>query len=498
MMLLAPFNTHVCSTKQQQQQRLLNVHGAFAATPGHKHYRRGAHSLNSVRRVVRCEAVAAPAKTPAVADQFEPQVCAILGTQWGDEGKGKLVDILAQQYDIVARAQVGCCPITIAAASSINTQGGANAGHTIYDDDGNKYALHLIPSGILNRRAYCVIGNGVVVHLPTFFKEIEEFSSKGIDLTGRLLLSDRAHVLFDLHKEVDGLREAELAGNKIGTTKRGIGPAYASKFTRNGIRVGDLANSEAFANKLRTLVDDAARRFDDFQYDVDAELVAYRQLADRVAPYIADTALFLNQSIDQGKRVLIEGGQAAMLDIDFGTYPFVTSSNPTVGGIFAGLGLPPNKLKCIVGVVRRSRVGWCGIVSGISCNGGGVTCNGGITCNGGGITCNGGTLEFDTHTYIDDYCSAHTLHNTYTYAYTYASGSDHSQHAPSKAKAYTTRVGAGPYPTEIFGDLSEEIRATGHEYGTTTGRPRRVGWMDSVALNYACMYVMGWCCGRVL
>lgn len=230
-------------------------------------------------------------------------------------------------------------------------QGGANAGHTIYDDEGNKYALHLIPSGILNRRAYCVIGNGVVVHLPTFFKEIEEFSSKGIDLTGRLLLSDRAHVLFDLHKEVDGLREAELAGNKIGTTKRGIGPAYASKFTRNGIRVGDLANEAGFAEKLQALVNDASQRFDDFEYNVDAEIQLYKELAARVAPYVTDTALFLNDSIDQGKRVLIEGGQAAMLDIDFGTYPFVTSSNPTVGGIFAGLGLPPQKLNCIIGVV---------------------------------------------------------------------------------------------------------------------------------------------------
>lgn len=316
-------------------------------------------------------------------------MCTVLGTQWGDEGKGKLVDILAQQYDIVARAQ-----------------GGANAGHTIYDDDGNKFALHLIPSGILNKKAFCVVGNGVVVHLPTFLGEVAEFSTKGVDLTGRLLLSDRAHVLFDLHKEVDGLREAELAGNKIGTTKRGIGPAYASKFIRNGVRVGELRDLAGFADKLRELARDAEKRFGDaLEYDVEVEIKQYEQLAAQVLPYVTDTCYFLNKSVDQGKRVLIEGGQAAMLDVDFGTYPFVTSSNPTIGGIFAGLGLPPKKVECNIGV----------------------------------------------------------------------------------AKAYTTRVGAGPYPTEIFGDLGDQLRETGREYGTTTGRPRRVGWMDMVALNYAIM-----------
>lgn len=367
--------------QQAASQRLITPYAAQAIVVG--------RSRRSTALVIRCEAVAPP-KAAHTAEQFEPQVCAILGTQWGDEGKGKLVDILAQQYDIVARAQ-----------------GGANAGHTIYDDEGNKYALHLIPSGILNRKAFCVVGNGVVVHLPTFLKEIREFSSKGVDLTGRLLLSDRAHVLFDLHKEVDGLREAELAGNKIGTTKRGIGPAYASKSTRNGVRVGDILDHEALGEKLRGLHSDFSKRFGDdlAHYDVEAELESYLEITNLVTPYIADTSYFLNRSIDDGKRVLIEGGQAALLDIDFGTYPFVTSSNPTIGGIFSGLGLPPRKLNAIIGV----------------------------------------------------------------------------------AKAYTTRVGAGPYPTEIFGDLGENVRAIGREYGTTTGRPRRVGWMDVVALNYAIM-----------
>ncbi|KAK9914823.1 hypothetical protein WJX75_001005 [Coccomyxa subellipsoidea] len=318
--------------------------------------------------------------------RLDAQVAVVLGTQWGDEGKGKLVDILAQQYDIVARAQ-----------------GGANAGHTIYDSEGNKYKLHLVPSGILNQNAQCVVGNGVVIHLPSLFEEIATLKEQGVSTEGRLVVSDRAHLLFDLHKEIDGLREAELAGKQIGTTKRGIGPAYASKATRNGIRVGELRDLDAFAAKLRVLALDGQKRFQGFEYDVEADIVRYKEIAKQVLPFVGDTVELVNDAWEAGKRILVEGANATMLDLDFGTYPFVTSSNPSIGGVASGLGLAPTNFQAIIGV----------------------------------------------------------------------------------AKAYTTRVGAGPYPTEIFGDLAEDIRRIGAEYGTTTGRPRRVGWLDIPALKYA-------------
>lgn len=221
---------------------------------------------------------------------------------------------------------------------------------------------------------------------------------------GRLLISDRAHLLVDLHKEVDGAREAELAGGQIGTTRRGIGPAYASKATRNGARVGDLKDVDgALAPRLRALAADAAARFPGIDYDVEADIDRYRAYADRAAPLIADTVSVLHDALAAGRRVLVEGANATMLDLDFGTYPFVTSSNPSIGGVIAGLGLPPAALGAVIGV----------------------------------------------------------------------------------AKAYTTRVGAGPYPTEIEGALAEDLRAVGAEYGTTTGRPRRIGWLDVPALRYA-------------
>ncbi|KAL6751939.1 Adenylosuccinate synthetase [Haematococcus lacustris] len=333
--------------------------------------------------------VAQPSTQPAVVqERLKERVAVVLGTQWGDEGKGKLVDILAQQYEIVARAQ-----------------GGANAGHTIYDEQGNRYALHLVPSGILNPKTVCVIGNGVVLHLPGMFEEIEGLKKRGIKIDGRLFISDRAHLLFDLHKEIDGLREAELAGlgKQIGTTKRGIGPAYASKATRNGLRVCDILNLDSFADKLRKLAMDGSKRFGDgFTYDVEKDIAYYRQLAEVVRPYITDTIDYLNTAYESGQRILIEGANATMLDLDFGTYPYVTSSNPSIGGIATGLGLAPNKYEALIGVV----------------------------------------------------------------------------------KAYTTRVGSGPYPTELFGTLAEELREVGREYGTTTGRPRRIGWMDIPALRY--------------
>jgi adenylosuccinate synthase len=288
---------------------------------------------------------------------------------------------------------------------SIHHQGGANAGHTIYDDAGTKYKLHLIPSGILHPRARCVVGNGVVVHLPGLFEELATLASQGVTVPdGRLMISDRAHLLFDLHKEVDGAREAELAGGQIGTTKRGIGPAYASKATRNGARVGDLRDVPGvLAPRLRALAADAAARFPGIDYDVEADIKRYEEYAEKVKPLIGDTVSEINDAVDAGARVLVEGANATMLDLDFGTYPFVTSSNPSIGGVIAGLGLAPSKLGAVIGV----------------------------------------------------------------------------------AKAYTTRVGAGPYPTEIEGALADELRAVGAEYGTTTGRPRRIGWLDVPALRYA-------------
>ena len=324
-------------------------------------------------------------------DEFSEvgQICAILGTQWGDEGKGKLVDAMAQTFDVVARAQ-----------------GGANAGHTIYDADGTKHALHLMPCGILNPKAKCIIGNGCVIHIPTVLEEIKKLKEKGVSADGRLFISDRAHVLLDLHKEVDGLREQELADKKIGTTKRGIGPCYSSKAIRNGIRVHDLLNFETFENKLNSLVMENTKRFgSDFVYDVEEELKLYKTFVAEMEPYISDSVEILYKEQKAKSRILIEGANATLLDIDFGTYPFVTSSNTTIGGVCSGLGIAPSNVSHVVGV----------------------------------------------------------------------------------AKAYTTRVGAGPYPTEIHGSLGDDIRAAGGEYGTTTGRPRRCGWLDIVALRYACV-----------
>ncbi|KAL2483123.1 Adenylosuccinate synthetase [Forsythia ovata] len=318
------------------------------------------------------------------------QVSGVLGCQWGDEGKGKLVDILAKHFDIVARCQ-----------------GGANAGHTIYNSEGKKFALHLVPSGILNEDTVCVIGNGVVVHLPGFFEEIDSLESNGVSCQGRILVSDRAHLLFDFHQEIDGLREAELAKSFIGTTRRGIGPCYSSKVIRNGIRVSDLRHMDTFPQKLDLLLSDAASRFQGFNYGPDMvrqEVERYKRFAEKLEPFITDTVHFMNDAVSQKKKILVEGGQATMLDIDFGTYPFVTSSSPSAGGISTGLGIAPRVVGDLIGVV----------------------------------------------------------------------------------KAYTTRVGSGPFPTEILGKGGDLLRFAGQEFGTTTGRPRRCGWLDIVALRYCC------------
>ena len=363
---------------------------------------RGANAAATRRRAdhhasVTCAAVgevkgsSSSSSASADGEEFSEvgQICAVLGTQWGDEGKGKLVDAMAQTFDVVARAQ-----------------GGANAGHTIYSPDGTKHALHLMPCGILNPKAKCIIGNGCVIHIPTVLEEIKNLKAKGVSADGRLFISDRAHVLLDLHKEVDGLREQELADKKIGTTKRGIGPCYSSKAIRNGIRVHDLLNFDRFEKKLAGLVAENEKRFGAmFAYDLEKEVGAYKSFVKEIEPYISDSVEILYEEQKANCRILIEGANATMLDIDFGTYPFVTSSNTTIGGVCSGLGMPPSSVSSVVGV----------------------------------------------------------------------------------AKAYTTRVGAGPYPTEIHSSLGDEIRAAGGEYGTTTGRPRRCGWLDMVALRYACM-----------
>lgn len=312
------------------------------------------------------------------------EVLAVLGAQWGDEGKGKLVDLLAAEFPV-------CCRFN----------GGANAGHTLVIE-GKKYAFHLLPCGILNPNCVNVIGNGVVLHIPTLMKEIETLSESVPEQTilDRLVISNRASLLFDIHQTVDGILEAEKKGNAIGTTKRGIGPCYATKHLRIGLRVGDLLEWESFEEKFRELVAHFQMRYDlGVNFDFDAEIQRYKKFSDQLKPNIKDTAMFLRKQ----KHVLVEGANAAMLDIDFGSYPYVTSSSVVAGGICTGLGIPPKCIKKIVGVI----------------------------------------------------------------------------------KAYTTRVGGGPFPTELINPVGDFIRKAGAEFGTTTGRPRRCGWLDIPLLRYS-------------
>ena len=292
-----------------------------------------------------------------------------------------------QEYDVCARVA-----------------GGSNAGHTIVVD-GVKYKFHLLPSGVLNKAASCVIGNGVVVHLPSFLKELEGLEASGIDYKGRVFLSDRAHLVFDFHQEVDGALEMKLGRNKIGTTKKGIGPAYASKISRNGVRVGDLADWDYFEQRFRALAEHHMRSFEGLEIDIEAELAFYKSVADKIVEMTVDTIDYTNQQYNNGKRILVEGANATMLDIDFGTYPYVTSSNPSIGSVLTGLGVSPRKLRGIFGTV----------------------------------------------------------------------------------KAYCTRVGEGPFPTELDtdGGIGKHLSSVGAEYGTTTGRPRRCGWLDLPQLKYS-------------
>lgn len=313
----------------------------------------------------------------------------ILGAQWGDEGKGKVVDLLAERADVVARYQ-----------------GGANAGHTVCIGD-KQYVLHLIPSGIFHPHITCVIGNGVVIDPTALMDEIAQLRAAGIDITGRLLISHNAHLIMPYHKQLDQIREATTA--RIGTTGRGIGPSYIDKFARIGIRIVDLLDRDLLAQKLRTNIEEKnqilTKIYGETKLDVDAIIHEYQEFDKQIDEYITDTALYLNRALKEGKRVIAEGAQGALLDVDHGTYPYVTSSNPTSGGACTGLGIPPTSIKAILGV----------------------------------------------------------------------------------AKAYCTRVGDGPFPTEQHGDVGERLRTTGHEFGATTGRPRRCGWFDAVALKYSAM-----------
>ena len=310
---------------------------------------------------------------------------AVLGAQFGDEGKGKIVDLMTPHFSIVARYQ-----------------GGHNAGHTVYVN-GRKFVLHLIPSGILHEGVLCVIGNGVVVDPQALFKEIEELAQLGIDVGDRLLISDKAHLILPYHRELDVLSEARRGERKIGTTSRGIGPAYEDKIGRRGIRVCDLVDTKALADEVSENVNARNRIIKDSTLDwrpVYDQLLAF---GERMRRWTGDVSLVLDQARKSGKRILIEGAQGAMLDIDHGTYPYVTSSNATIGGACTGLGIPPKAIGGVMGV----------------------------------------------------------------------------------AKAYLTRVGEGPFPTELFGEMGNRLRESGQEYGASTGRPRRCGWYDAVAVRYA-------------
>jgi len=310
---------------------------------------------------------------------------AILGAQWGDEGKGKIVDLITPGFSIVARYQ-----------------GGHNAGHTVYVN-GKKFVLRLIPSGILHPGVTCVIGNGVVVDPVALFAEIDELTSAGIDVGRRIVVSDKAHVILPYHRDLDLLSEARRGDRKIGTTSRGIGPAYEDKIARRGIRVGDLADPAGLEQSVRDNVNARNRLVQDNPMDARVVLDQLRQHAERLKPWIRDVSLMLAQAMRDGQSILFEGAQGTLLDIDHGTYPYVTSSNASIGGLCTGLGVPPKAISAVLGV----------------------------------------------------------------------------------AKAYTTRVGAGPLPTELFGEMGNRLREGGNEYGAVTGRPRRCGWYDAVAARYA-------------
>jgi adenylosuccinate synthase len=314
-------------------------------------------------------------------------VWVILGAQWGDEGKGKIVDLLSENADIVVRYQ-----------------GGANAGHTV-SFDGKTYILHLLPSGIFHQNVTCVIGNGVVIDPIALMDEIEMVKSAGVDIKGRLLISHNAHLIMPYHKLLDKIYDQ--GEDKIGTTGRGIGPAYVDKYARVGIKVVDLLDREILCRKLRKNIEAKNEILEKIygatKLDVEKIIDEYIEFDKKIDEFVTDTALYLNNAIKEKKKILLEGAQGALLDIDHGTYPFVTSSNPTAGGASTGSGIPPTKINGVIGVI----------------------------------------------------------------------------------KAYTTRVGEGPFPTELKDEIGDYIREKGVEFGATTGRPRRCGWLDLVSLRYS-------------
>ena len=313
----------------------------------------------------------------------------VIGLQWGDEGKGKIIDILAKDYDIIVRYQ-----------------GGGNAGHTLIID-GEKFVFHLIPSGILHQDKKCVIGNGIVFDPGLFLDEVEGLSKRGINVNGNLFISDRAHVVFPYHKKLDLLIEKQKGDSMIGTTGRGIGPCYTDKIAREGIRVAELTHKKHFKERLKKTVEEKNRLFVDLYNDEPVSWEAiyeeYCVYADKISPFVCDTVELMAVAIEDKKKILFEGAQGALLDVDFGTYPFTTSSNASAGGVSSGIGVSPKQIHDIIGIT----------------------------------------------------------------------------------KAYTTRVGSGPFPTEIDGELGEHIRKKGCEFGSTTGRPRRCGWFDAVAIQHS-------------
>ena len=316
----------------------------------------------------------------------------VLGAQWGDEGKGKLVDLLCDDIEVCARCA-----------------GGNNAGHTIVVGK-TKYDFHMLPSGLVNPKCQNILGSGVVVHIPSFFEELENLEKKGLDCRNRLFVSSRAHLVFDFHQRTDKLKEAELSENKksIGTTGKGIGPTYSTKASRSGIRVHHLVSDDPdawdeFKTRYYRLVDSRYKRYGEFEYDAEAELERYKKYREVLKPFVVDSVNFMHKAIKDKKRILVEGANALMLDIDFGTYPYVTSSSTGIGGVLTGLGLPPTAIRNVYGVV----------------------------------------------------------------------------------KAYTTRVGEGPFPTEQLNEVGEKLQDIGAEFGVTTGRKRRCGWLDLGVMKYA-------------
>lgn len=313
----------------------------------------------------------------------------VIGLQWGDEGKGKIIDILAKDYDIIVRYQ-----------------GGGNAGHTLIIGD-EKFIFHLIPSGILHPDKKCVIGNGIVFDPRLFLDEVAGLSKRNISVNGNLFVSDRAHVVFPYHKKLDLLIEKQKGNSMIGTTGRGIGPCYTDKVARDGIRVAELLHKEHFKEKLKKTVEEKNRLFVDLYKD---EPVSWEEIyeeycvyAEKISPFVCDTVDLMAKAIDDNKKILFEGAQGALLDVDFGTYPYTTSSNASAGGVSPGIGVSPKQIHDIIGIT----------------------------------------------------------------------------------KAYATRVGSGPFPTEIDGEQGEHIRKKGGEFGSTTGRPRRCGCFDAVAIRHS-------------